>query len=201
LDHKTKNLLFLLSAAPMGMAGCLGSGDDSDTLLTLTTGPFTTFSNEDETTDNSGDGDGDPSGDGDGDGDPSGDGDGDGDGDPGDGDGDPGDGDGDPGDGDGDSGDGDGDSGDGDGDATTGGYDVGELCTPYSEAIADCYGPEYLQNAYASCALYYEMSMDDPACLSAFEAFLVCISDVPCGNFSMAIGCETEVSDYQSACA
>jgi hypothetical protein len=112
LDHKTKNLLFLFGAAPMGMAGCLGSGEGSDTYLTLTTA--TTFNNDEETSNDSGDGDGDGGTTaGDGDGDPTA-GDGDGDGDPttGDGDGDSGDGDGDSGDGDGDSGDGDGDTGD-----------------------------------------------------------------------------------------
>jgi hypothetical protein len=200
LNHKTKNLLFLFGAAPMGMTGCLGSADDSDSFLTLTT--VTTFNNEEETTNNdvddseSGDGD---SGDGDGD---SGDGDGDsgdGDGDSGDGDGDSGDGDGDSGDGDGDSGDGDGDSGDGDGDSGDG--DIADLCTPYAENLADCYGPEYLETAYGYCSNYYTMFQNDPACLSAYEAFIVCLSSVPCGDFSEATGCESELADFQNTCA
>jgi hypothetical protein len=191
LDLKTKNLLFLFGAAPMGMAGCLGSGDDSDTFLTLTTGPFTTFNNDDETTDKSGDSSGD------GDGDSSGDGDGDGD--PGDGDGDPGDGDGDSGDGDGDSGDGDGDSGDGDGDSTTGGG-VAELCAPYSEQIGACYDVEYIDDAYMFCSDYYNMLAGDPACQSAYEAFIVCLTQVPCGNIVDQIGCEAEVQQFSIEC-
>jgi hypothetical protein len=187
----------------MAMAGC-GGGDESDTLLTLTSGPFTTFNNDDDETDSSGDGDGDSgdgdgdSGDGDGD---SGDGDGDsgdGDGDPGDGDGDSGDGDGDSGDGDGDSGDGDGDSGDGDGDPTGGG--VGELCTDYSYFIGGCYGQQYIYEFYNHCYMYYNLFQDNPACFSAFEDFIVCISAADCGDFSEAIGCETELDDYLNAC-
>jgi hypothetical protein len=209
LDHKTKNFLFLFGAAPMGMAGCLSSADDSDTLITLTTA--TTFNNDDEETSNgdgdgdstAGDGDGDPTaGDGDGD---SGDGDGDsgdGDGDSGDGDGDSGDGDGDSGDGDGDSGDGDGDSGDGDGDSesTTGDGDVGDLCTPYSEQIGECYGDQYAEMAYTYCAQYYEMNMGDPACFSAFETFIVCISQLSCLEFMDFTGCEDALTGYQTEC-
>jgi hypothetical protein len=172
LNHKTKNLLFLFGAAPMGMTGCLGSADDSDSFLTLTT--VTTFNNEEETTNNDVD-------------------------DSESGDGDSGDGDGDSGDGDGDSGDGDGDSGDGDGDSGDG--DIADLCTPYAENLADCYGPEYLETAYGYCSNYYTMFQNDPACLSAYEAFIVCLSSVPCGDFSEAIGCESELADFQNTCA
>jgi hypothetical protein len=200
LNHTTKNLLFLFGAAPMGMTGCLGSSDDSDTLITLTTAPFTTFNNDDETTGDgdstSGDGDGDPTA-GDGDGDPT---TGDGDGDPttGDGDGDSGDGDGDPttGDGDGDPTTGD---GDGDGDSTTGG-NVGDLCTPYSELVGECYGPEVIDDAYMSCVSYYGMFQGQPACLDAFEAFLVCISQLPCADFGDFVGCEQQYDDYVTNC-
>jgi hypothetical protein len=198
LDQKTKNLLFLLGVAPMGMTACLGSGDDSDTLLTLTTSPstsFTTDNNDDETTgdEDPGDGDGDPTT-GDGDGDPT---TGDGDGDPttGDGDGDSGDGDGDP-----TTGDGDGDpSGDGDGDPTTGGA-VGELCTPYSELIGECFGMEYIADAYAGCSMYYEMFQAQPACLDAFEAFVVCLSELSCVEFEEGTICEQAGLEYQGAC-
>jgi hypothetical protein len=185
VDYKTKNLLFLLGAAPMGMAGCLSSADDSDTLITLTT--FTTFNNEEDTT---GDGD---SGDGDGDTTP-----GDGDGEPGDGDGDtsPGDGDGDtsPGDGDG-----DGDtSGDGDGDTTGGSLE--DLCLPFSEHYGDCYGAWYMEDGYASCYSGYASFMDDPVCFSAWEAWIVCLIEAPCGELFRPVECAAEDMDFQDNC-
>lgn len=178
----------------MGMTGCLGDGDDSDTLLTLTTAPFTTFNNDDETTDNSGDGDGDSNGDGDSTGD--------GDGDSGDGDGDSGDGDGDSGDGDGDSTTGDGDSGDGDGDgdSTTGDGDASELCTPYASLIGECYGDQYIDAAYMSCADYYYSFQANPACFAAFEDFVVCLSSLSCVDFMAMEVCDAALMEYQANC-
>jgi hypothetical protein len=175
---ESKNLLFLLTAAPMALPlGCLVSvGDD-------------TSSNGDEIGETSGDGDtaGDGDGDttGDGDGDTSGDGDGDGD---------------TSGDGDGDTtGDGDGDTtGDGDGD-TTGGGDT--ACTAYADLVETCGGTA--AEAYMYCVDYSGFLYDNYGadCLAAYEDFLVCISELSCDEFGGPDPfCETESAFVDSAC-
>jgi hypothetical protein len=173
MKNTTKNLFFLLSAAPMGMGGCIVDLDPFDTSLT-------TLNNDTETS--AGDGDGDT---------------GDGDGDTGDGDGDTGDGDGDgdtgDGDGDGDTGDGDGDGepGDGDGDG-----DGDDACAAYGALVGQCYGPDETEYATMQCEYvlagayqYYGME-----CADATEAYYACLSQLSCEDFMMEppAGCEAE---------
>jgi hypothetical protein len=200
VETSTKNLLFLLAAAPMGLTGCLGDGDDGSVTTLLTS--FTTFDDgpDDETESNSGDGDGD-SGDGDGDsGDGDGDsGDGDGDGDSGDGDGDTGDGDGDTGDGDGDgdSGDGDGDTGDGDGDTGDGDGDGDGVCSDYAALLEQCYGPGTYEEDCLAALEYYAMQ---PGCVELLEAFYVCFSQLDCAEVEMGQSCLLEAQAFVNSC-
>jgi hypothetical protein len=37
-------------------------------------------------------------------------------------------------------------------------------------------------------------------CFSAWETFLVCLNQLPCGNIVDAVGCEQELQDFQANC-
>ena len=176
--------MFLLGAAPMSLTGCPGE-ETNDTLTTLT-GASATMSTTPTT--ETGDGDGDP---------------GDGDGAPGDGDGAPGDGDGD-----GASGDGDGTPGDGDGDGTPGdgdgdNYDGYALCVDYAALYGMCLGDGYEAIGLTYCldSLDYAASFG-PACLHAYELYLVCVSQVDCEALAMdpPPGCEDALDAVTNNC-
>jgi hypothetical protein len=189
MHDSMKNMMFLLSAAPMGMAGCLVTVN-TDAGTSLTTDTLTSDSLET----GSGDGDGDQTGDGDGDGDPT----------TGDGDGDPtGDGDGDPATGDGD---GDGDptgDGDGDGDPTTGDGDGdGDACAAYATFYADCIGQRYYQENLEYCTYALEQAYAEygPDCQAAVEAVFTCISTLTCDEFDNPPYCVDEAMAAAVAC-
>ena len=178
MNTATKNLMFLLSAAPMALGGCLvtvntDGGDGNETSGSAGDGD----NDATETSSGTGDGDGDATTTGDGDGDPA------------------------TGDGDGDAtGDGDGDAtGDGDGDAMTTGDGDGDpapsACASYGDFIVECIPDAAYDAAYyeAVCQTYIDSLNEDYGadCAMAYEAFFACLTELPCMEWAPG-ACQTE---------
>lgn len=51
------------------------------------------------------------------------------------------------------------------------------------------------------CVTYYDMHAGNPACQSLYEAFIVCLTGVPCGNILDQAGCEAEVAELTNSCS
>jgi hypothetical protein len=173
-DTRFQNLLFLLSAAPIGMACVINGGDDTDTEAATetpttnnTTGESTATPDTDPTpmtegmTGSTGPGVDSSSGPGV-------------------------------------------DSSTGPGMmTTTGGIELPPICVTYADAVTLCYDDQAGAAAGEYCAetlVYYEMNYG-AECVTAFEEWLACLSALTCEEFMGEEACPAEGMMLEMACA
>lgn len=90
------------------------------------------------------------------------------------------------------------------GEATTGGVEIPPVCQSYGAKVAECYmDPMAGMDATQYCAIAlmaYETY--GPDCVQANEAWLACLSALPCEEFTGDNPvCEAESATLESACA
>ncbi len=89
------------------------------------------------------------------------------------------------------------------GEATTGGVEIPPICQSYGAKVAECYmDPMAGMEAAQYCAIAvmtYETY--GPDCVQANEAWLACLSALPCAEFTGPDPvCEAELATLESAC-
>lgn len=74
------------------------------------------------------------------------------------------------------------------------------VCTGYAELIADCYGGQYIDEAYGYCLEYltYVDEYTGGECVPPFEEYLVCLGTLSCEEFQMGIGpCDPQAQAFE----
>ena len=72
-----------------------------------------------------------------------------------------------------------------------------EACQAYSALVTECYGAEYGENSFNYCVEYLDyLAGYTPQCVPFFEEYLVCISELSCGELSSGEFCETEIQKF-----
>ncbi len=88
------------------------------------------------------------------------------------------------------------------GEPTTGGVDIPPLCQSYGAKIAECYmDPLAGMDAEQFCTnvLMYA-DIYGPDCAPAYEAYLACLSALPCAEFTGPAPCVPEGMAFEAAC-
>lgn len=73
-----------------------------------------------------------------------------------------------------------------------------DACQAYSAFITECYGPRNGESSFYYCTQYLEyLGGYTPECVPLFEEFLVCISELSCGDLNESGFCSDEVAKFE----
>lgn len=80
--------------------------------------------------------------------------------------------------------------------------EAGASCIAFSAKEAECYGEPVPANAAGHCQVYINSQVyyGGPACGAAAEEYFACLADLPCPDFEMGSGCDTQEAKLVTAC-